>query len=194
MTSGEPEGAELIRLLEAAGRDDAPSLDALVHRFRFLVETEVDGRPGSALDRADLVQEGMIGLLTAIRTFIQSEEPDFEKMARGLIAQRLDAATGEEEAAAEASRRMVEDATRLEAVQVSLAAELRREPTPSEVAAKLGWSLLRTVVVMDAVELARDLHDREIDLYADPAEAERDFTGPEWRPGGSGRPRGGNPI
>ena len=57
------------RLLALALNGDNAAVDTLIQKYRRAVESIADKFPNAPLDREDLVQEGLIGLIGAIYTF-----------------------------------------------------------------------------------------------------------------------------
>ena len=55
-----------IELLEEISNNDTTAINELIVRYRGTVETIAQKYVGSPLEKDDLVQEGMIGLLAAI--------------------------------------------------------------------------------------------------------------------------------
>jgi hypothetical protein len=64
---------------------------------------------------------------------------------------------------------LVTAATDYEHTQLVLCRELRREPTESELAEKLEWTVERTRYVASVVADARRRHDEELLEFIDPA-------------------------
>jgi DNA-directed RNA polymerase sigma subunit (sigma70/sigma32) len=117
---------------------------------------------------ADLVQEGSIGLVEAVRTFARSDETDFTRFAERKIGAQLDAAIAAEAAAVRDAELLVAAATDYERTQLLLRRELHREVTEQELAEKLEWTRERTRYVAQVVADARRRHDEELVAYIDP--------------------------
>lgn len=62
------------RLLALALNGDNAAVDTLIHKYRNTVESIADKFPNALLDREDLIQEGLIGLIGAIYTFDATKE------------------------------------------------------------------------------------------------------------------------
>jgi RNA polymerase primary sigma factor len=117
----------------------------------------------------DLVQEGSIGLVEAVRTFAESGADDFMGYAERRISEQMDRAIAAEAAAMRDAELLVAAATDYEHTQLVMRRELHREPTESELAEKLEWTVERTRYVAHVVEDARRRHDEEMLEFIDPA-------------------------
>src|ERR1700682_5345181 len=81
-------GAEQDRLLHQAALGDKSSQERLVAAHLDLVIRLAEARGVQSLSMPDLVQEGSIGLVQAVRSFTESGESDFGRFAQQLhIAQ-----------------------------------------------------------------------------------------------------------
>ena len=117
----------------------------------------------------DLVQEASIGLVKAVRTFAESGQTDFMEFAEQRIADQMDRAVAAEAAAVRDAELLVAAATDFEHAQLVIRRELHREPTESELAEKLEWTVERTRYVAQVVKGARRRHDEEMLEFIDPA-------------------------
>jgi RNA polymerase primary sigma factor len=107
----------------------------------------------------DLVQEGSIGLVAAVRSFATQGETDFTSFAERQIGTQMDRAIASETAAVRDAQLLVTAATDYEHTQLVLRRELHREPTDGELAEKLEWTVERTRYVAGVVAGARRRHD-----------------------------------
>jgi RNA polymerase sigma factor (sigma-70 family) len=159
---------EQDRLLKAAASGDQPSQERLVAAYLPTVVRLAAARGEQGLSVSDLVQEGSIGLLQAVRDFAGSGERDFASFAEARITGQLSAAIDAEAAAVRDEQLLVaaaEDYARTEAI---LRRTLQREPTEKELAEKLEWTLDRLRYVARVVDEARRRHDEELLAYLDP--------------------------
>src|SRR5206468_862762 len=85
------DAAEQDELLRRAGGGDKASQDRLVEAFMPAVVRLAAARGEQGMEIGDLVQEGSIGLIEAIRTFTASGESDFRRFAEVHIAAQLTA-------------------------------------------------------------------------------------------------------
>ena len=161
-------------LLRRAAGGDAASQDRLVEAFLPTVERMAAARVEQGLPVGDLVQEGSIGLIAAIRTFSASGESDFRRFAEINIAAQLTTAIEAEAAAVLEERHLVTAAEDYDRVLLVLARELHRAPTELEMARKLEWTVDRTRYVAQVVTEARRRHDEELLAYIDPEDVALD--------------------
>ena len=126
------------------------------------------------LSPSDLVQEGSIGLVEAIRSFSKSRQPEFMSFAEQKIGAQMDAAIVAESAVLRDSESLIAAAADYEQTESVLRRELHRQPTPAELAEKLEWTVDRTAYVAQVVVEARRRHDEEMLAFVDPADIDFD--------------------
>jgi len=160
--------AEEARLLERAALGDAASQDRLVAGHLDRVIRLAATRDTQGLAAPDLVQEGSIGLLEAVRTFAYSGETDFGQFADARIGAQMDAAIEAESASVREGELLVTAATDYERAEIVMKGLLNREPTPAELAEKLEWTLDRTIYVAQVVTDARRRYDEGLLAFIDP--------------------------
>ena len=159
---------EQDELLRRAGDGDRASQDILVEAFMPTVVKMASARGEQGLPVGDLVQEGSIGLIEAIREFSASGESDFSRFAEAHIAAQLATAIDAESAAVREAQQLVSACEDYDRVETLLRRELHRAPTEAELARKLEWTVDRTRYVAQAVTDARRRHDEELLQYIDP--------------------------
>jgi RNA polymerase primary sigma factor len=160
--------AEEATLLLRAGLGDVSSQERLLAANLDKVVRLAGQRDGQGLSVPDLVQEGSIGLLEAIRTFADSGETDFASFAEARIGAQMDAAVSEEIAAVREGELLVAAATDYERAELVMRRELLREPSVVELAEKLEWTVDRTRYIAQVVADARRRYDEEILAFIDP--------------------------
>jgi DNA-directed RNA polymerase sigma subunit (sigma70/sigma32) len=160
--------SEEATLLRKAALGDRSSQDRLVAGSLELVIRLAAARGEQGLSQADLVQEGSIGLVHAVRTFADSGETDFAIFAEARIAAQMDAALAAEAAAVREGELLVAAATDYERAELVLARILERAPTAAELAEKLEWTVDRTLYVANVVADARRRYDEEMLAFIDP--------------------------
>jgi RNA polymerase primary sigma factor len=160
---------EQERLLERAGLGDKASQERLVALNLGLVIRLAAERVEHGLSMPDLVQEGSIGLVEAVRSYAASRGSDFGSFAELRITAQMDEAIAVEQAAVRDAELLVTAATDYEHTELVLRRELEREPTASELAEKLEWTVERTRYVANVVSDARRRHDVELLEFIDPA-------------------------
>jgi RNA polymerase primary sigma factor len=165
-----PLGAgEQARLLERSGLGDRASQERLVAANLGLVIRLAAAREEQGLSMPDLVQEGSIGLVEAVRLFATSGESDFESFAEQRIGRQMDTAIGAEAAAVRDAELLVTAATDYERTELHMRRLLERAPTEDELAEKLEWTVERTRYVARVVADARRQYDEEMLEFIDPA-------------------------
>ena len=160
--------SEEAALLRRAALGDRSSQERLVAASLELVIRLAAARADQGLSRADLVQEGSIGLLHAVRTFADSGETKFAGFAEARIGAQMDAALATEAAAVREGELLVAAATDYERAELILARILHRAPTAPELAEKLEWTVDRTLYVASVVADARRRYDEEMLAFIDP--------------------------
>jgi RNA polymerase primary sigma factor len=159
---------EQEKLLERAALGDVSSQERLVAVNLTMVIRVALERGEQALSVPDLVQEGSIGLVEAVRTFADSGELDFPRFAESKIGAQMDAAIADEAAAVRDADLLIAAATDYERTQLLLRRELGREAAEPELAEKLEWTIERTRYVAHVVADARRRHDEELLAFIDP--------------------------
>jgi RNA polymerase primary sigma factor len=165
------------QLLERAALGDKASQERLVAANLGLVIELAAERADRGLSMPDLVQEGSIGLVAAVRSFATQGETDFKSFAERQIGAQMDQAIATETAAVRDAQLLVTAATDYEHTQLVLRRELHREPTDGELAEKLEWTVERTRYVAGVVADARRRHDEELLEFIDPAAIDFDDDG-----------------
>ena len=171
---------EQEKLLERAALGDVSSQERLVAVNLTMVIRLALERGEQALSVPDLVQEGSIGLVEAVRAYADSGESDFTRFAEGKIGAQMDAAITAEAAAVHDAELLVAAATDYERTQWLLRRELGREATEQELAEKLEWTAERTRYVARVVSDARRRHDEELLAFIDPEVIDFDDELPEF--------------
>jgi DNA-directed RNA polymerase sigma subunit (sigma70/sigma32) len=167
---------EEARLLERSGRGDPESQSRLVAAKLEMVIRLAQARADKGLPVADLVQEGSLGLVEAVRSFKESGQPDFSSFAERKVGEQMDAALAAEAAAVRDAEQLVAAASDYERTEVLLRRALKRTPTAAEIAEKLEWTVDRTRYVAEIVADARRRHDEELLAFIDPDAIDFDDT------------------
>ena len=134
------------------------------------------------LSLSDLIQEGSIGLVEAVRSFSAGSEVDFSPFAENKVGTYMDAAIATEAAAVRDAQLLVTAATDYERTEVAMRHELHREPTIVELAEQLEWTVDRTRYVAQVVADARRRHDEQLLAFIDPDLVEVDLDVDEDEP------------
>jgi len=166
-------------LFERAAAGDKRSQERLVAAHLDLVIRLAAKRGEQPLSVPDLVQEGSIGLVEAVRSFAPSGDAHFQAFAEQLINEKIDAAIALEAAAVRDAELLVAAATDYERTALLMRRELGREATQAELAEKLEWTVDRTRYVAQVVADAQRRHDEELLAFIDPAAINFDDDEPE---------------
>lgn len=159
---------EQERLLQLSALGDRPSEDRVVEANMTMVIRLATARSEQGLSILDLVQEGAIGLLEAVRSFATSFQSSFATYAEQKVGAQMDSAISAEAAAVRDAQLLVTAATDYERAELVLRHELKREPVAAEIAEKLEWTVDRTLYVAQVVADSRRRHDAEILALVDP--------------------------
>jgi RNA polymerase primary sigma factor len=159
---------EQDRLLARSAAGDKTSLERVVAAKLAMVIRLAEARDDKGLPVPDLVQEGSLGLVDAVRTFSGSGTTDFDAFAERKVGEQMDAAIAAEAAAVRDAELLVAAASDYERTELLLRRELHRPPTDNEIAEKLEWTVERTRYVAQVVAEARRRHDEELLQFIDP--------------------------
>ena len=169
------EGEEAA-LLEQSARGNGQSQSRLVAAKLGMVIRLAEARVEHGLSVPDLVQEGSLGLVEAIRSFAANGAGDFAAFAEKKVGEQMDAAIAAEAAAVRDAEQLVVAATDYERVEVVLHRTLGRAPNETEIAEKLEWSVERTRYVAQVVAAARRRYDEELLAFIDPDAVDAEDT------------------
>jgi len=162
------EPSEQRRLLERSAGGDRSSQDRVVAANLGMVIRLAEAREDKGLSAPDLVQEGSVGLVDAVRSFYRSGLQDFDAFAEQKVVAQMDAAIAAEVAAVREGELLVAAANDYERTELLLRRELRRVATVNEIAEKLEWTVDRTQYVAQVVADARRRNDEELLQFIDP--------------------------
>ncbi|HEV2416038.1 MAG TPA: sigma factor [Candidatus Dormibacteraeota bacterium] len=167
---------EQANLLAMSARGDRTSQDRLVAANLGMVIRLAEARQDRGLPVPDLVQEGSLGLVDAVRSFTASGAPDFARFAEQKVGDQMDAAIAAEAAAVHDAELLVAAANDYERTELLLRRELQRAGTIDEIAQKLEWTVERAQYVAQVVADARRRHDEELLEFIDPDAIDFDGT------------------
>jgi RNA polymerase sigma factor (sigma-70 family) len=177
-----PEPA-LTELAVRAQRGDRAAGEELVERALPLIQRVAGRYAGRDVERADLVQEGVLGLLRALRRFDPERGVPFTAYAGWWLRQSMQQAIAEQSRAVRLPTHVLWDIHQLKEARGTIAAREGREATGVELERELGWGSGRFADVTRAERPALSLDapfagdEGEIDtlgdLLADPLSEER---------------------
>ena len=165
--------SEQARLLRRAAGGDATAEQTLFHENLSMVlrHAHAGASPdASGLSEDELLQEGSLGLIAAIKDFADSGRDDFRAYAEERVRAAIADAQQAELQIQHDKSRLVADAEAYERAEVSIRRSKGRDATLDELAEKLEWSKAKTARLATLVEDARRAHDEELLEYIDPAE------------------------
>lgn len=155
------------QLLRRAAAGDPESQERLIAVYLPTVVRLATARTDKGLSLPDLVQEGSIGFIEAMRTFAASGQLEFAPFAEARIAAQLADAIETEASAVRDEKLLISAAEDYDRTELVLARELHRAPTEAELAEKLEWTVERTHYVAQVVADARQRHDEELLAFID---------------------------
>jgi RNA polymerase primary sigma factor len=155
----------IARLVQSG---DADAMQELIKRNLRFVISVAKKYQNRGLGLSDLIGEGNLGLLTAARKFDPDQGVKFISYAVWWIRQSILAALARQGRTVRVPLNRTADLSRITRTAETLRQELRREPTPEEIAQQTG-------LAVDVVRSLSALNNTEVRLDA-PLEAEGDRT------------------
>lgn len=132
-----------------------------------LARSRAGQEPPDGLTEEELIQEGSLGLVSAIQNF-PGGGADFAAMVGDRVEGQMAAASAARQREIAADAQLVSDAEAYERAEVSVRRSKGRAATPAELAEKLEWSVEKTVQLGTMVLEARRQHDEELLAYLEP--------------------------
>jgi RNA polymerase primary sigma factor len=133
LTAGEE--VELAKRIE---RGDQRAKDRMIESNLRLVVSNAKRYRGLGLPFLDLIQEGILGLIRAVEKFDYRRGFKFSTYATWWIRQAMQRALQYQSRTIRIPVHLAQELTRLRAAERKLAAELGRDPTPEELAGRIG--------------------------------------------------------
>ncbi|MFL5403096.1 MAG: RNA polymerase sigma factor RpoD/SigA [Gemmatimonadales bacterium] len=145
----------VARLVQAG---DADAMQELIKRNLRFVISVAKKYQNRGLGLSDLIGEGNLGLLTAARKFDPDQGVKFISYAVWWIRQAILAALARHGRTVRVPLNRTADLSRITRMAETLRQELRREPTPEEIAANLGLSVdvVRALAALNTAEIRLD--------------------------------------
>jgi RNA polymerase primary sigma factor len=145
----------IARLVQAGDPDAMQELIRRNLRFVISVAKKYQNR---GMGLSDLIGEGNIGLLTAARKFDPDQGVKFISYAVWWIRQSILAALARHGRTVRVPLNRTADLSRITRMAETLRQELRREPTPEEIAGKIGLAVdvVRALAALNSAEVRLD--------------------------------------
>jgi len=150
-----PEEMAVARLVRAGDPDAMQELVKRNLRFVISVAKKYQNR---GMGLSDLIGEGNLGLLTAARKFDPDQGVKFISYAVWWIRQSILAALARHGRTVRVPLNRTADLSRITRTSETLRQELRREPTPEEIAVNLGLSVdvVRSLAALNTADVRLD--------------------------------------
>jgi len=145
----------IARLVQAG---DADAMQELIKRNLRFVISVAKKYQNRGLGLGDLIGEGNLGLLTAARKFDPDQGVKFISYAVWWIRQSILAALARQGRTVRVPLNRTADLSRITRLSESLRQELRREPTPEEIAVQTGLAVdvVRSLAALNTTEVRLD--------------------------------------
>ena len=140
-------------LARAIAKGDAMARDRMVRANLRLVVNIARGYTGKGLGLQDLIEEGNLGLLRAVEGFDPTVGTRFSTYASYWIKQSIKRALINSAKTIRIPAYMVELLSKWRRASVRLTEELRRNPTPEEVARLLGLPKRKLPIIKKAIQI-----------------------------------------
>jgi len=129
---------EEILLAKAVEQGDEPAIEKLIRSNLRLVVSIAKKYLGRGLSMLDLIQEGNMGLMKAVKKYDWRRGFKFSTYATWWIRQAITRAIADQARTIRVPVHMIETINKFHRISRQMAQELGREPDPEEVAKKMG--------------------------------------------------------
>jgi DNA-directed RNA polymerase specialized sigma subunit len=176
---------EVTELLGRARREgDDEARTALVEHHLGVALDAALAHADSGVDVGDLYQEASVAVVTAVGEYAarDGDPAGLQAYVRRVVELHVHAAVEREETERQTCEAILRETRLLDAAEVEMRHRLGREATAVELAALLGWSQERVVVIGDLLHEARARYDESLLPFLDDLEEEDDADAEEGPP------------
>lgn len=149
---------------QGPARDEANR--TLIEHNLHLVYEAAQARKAQGVPFGDLFQEGTVGLISAVEHYTPADGA-FQARLVQVIGATMDDVLAQTAEAQGNDAAFVSACRLLESAQRLLSGRLGRLATPAELAKLLQWEEARVAVILDMLDTARVVHDKELLDYLD---------------------------